>query len=280
MSKSYQFVKLARAVQTTTWFSDVNATYLYVWLCLNADEKGKVVTSYRQLSKQTGLPLQQLRTALKKLSGTKVITQGAPQGAPQEPAKEPTQKATQEPTQKATQGASVITVCYLDSSNGGKFTANTSSNTRANTSSNTSTKEEKEKNQKKKIENVSIEENIKNPPAYTNVYASPQGDAPANFKNWLKEHCPYIYEHLELPTEKEFLKLRLQYTAKEIAEECEQIENRVDLRKKYKKLYLTLLNWLKRRKERENNNGGHHTDNQTAARAIGEAAILDVLNGG
>lgn len=260
MSKSYQFVKLARAVQTTTWFSDVNATYLYVWLCLNADEKGKVVTSYRQLSKQTGLPLQQLRTALKKLLLTQVLTQ--------------------EVTQGVTQAAAVITVCYLDSSNGGKFTANTSSNTRANTSSNTSTKEEKEKNQKKKIENVSIEENIKNPPVYTNVYTSPQGDATENFKNWLKEHCPYIYEHLELPTEKEFLKLRLQYTAKEIAEECEQIENRVDLRKKYKKLYLTLLNWLKRRKERENNNGGHHTANQQAARAIGEAAILDVLSGG
>jgi len=227
-----------------------------VWLCLNADEDGKVVTSYRQLSKQTGLPLQQLRTALKKLLLTQVLTQ--------------------EVTQGVTQAAAVITVCYLDSCNGGKFTANT----RANTSSNTSTKEEKEKNQKKKIENLSIEENIKNPPVYTNVYTSPQGDAPANFKNWLKEHCPYIYEHLKLPTEKEFLRLRRKYTAKEIAEVCEQIENRVDLRKKYESLYRTLLNWLKRKKERENNNGGHHTDNQQAARAIGEAAVLDLLNGG
>lgn len=260
MSKSFQFVKLARAVQTTTWFSDVNATYLYVWLCLNADEKGKVVTSYRQLSKQTGLPLQQLRTALKKLLLTQVLTQ--------------------EVTQGVTQAAAVITICYLDSCNGGKFTANTSSNTRANTSSNTSTKEEKEKKQKKKIENLTIEENIKNPPAYTNVYASPQGDATENFKNWLKEHCPYIYEHYKLPTEQEFVKLRLQYTALEIAEECEQIENRLDLRKKYKNLYRTLLNWLKLKKERENNYGGHHTNNQQAARAIGEAAILDVLNGG
>lgn len=260
MSKSYQFVKLARAVQTAPWFSDVNATYLYAWLCLNADKDGKVVTSYRQLSKQTGLPLQQLRTALKKLLLTHVLTQ--------------------ELTQELTQGTSIITVCYLDPCNKGKFTANTATNTATNTASNTPSKEEKEKNQKKKIENVSIEENIKNPPAYTNVYASPQGDATQNFKNWLKEHCPYIYEHLELPTEKEFLKLRLQYTAKEIAEECEQIENRVDLRKKYESLYRTLLNWLKKRKERENNNGGHHTDNQQAARAIGEAAILDILSGG
>lgn len=260
MSKGIAFVKLPREVQKTPWFSDVNATYLYVWLCLNADKDGKIVTSYRQLSKQTGLPLQQLRTALKKLLLTQVLTQ--------------------EVTQGVTQAAAVITVCYLDSSNGGKFTANTRANTSTNTSSNTSTKEEKEKNQKKKIENLSIEENIKNPPAYTNVYASPPGDATQNFKNWLKEHCPYIYEHLELPTEKEFLRLRGKYTAKEIAEECEQIENRVDLRRKYKKLYLTLLNWLKWRKERENNNGGHHTDNSKAARAIGEAAILDILNGG
>ena len=258
MSKG--FVKLAREVQTTPWFSDVNATYLYVWLCLNADDKGKIVTSYRQLSKQTGLPLQQLRTALKKLLLTQVLTQ--------------------ELTQELTQGASIITVCYLDSCNGGKFTANTATNTASNTSSNTSTKEEKEKNQKKKIENLSIEENIKNPPAYTNVYASPPGDATENFKNWLKEHCPYIYEHLELPTEKEFLKLRGTYTAKEIAEECEQIENRKDLRKKYTNLYRTLLNWLKKTKERENNNGGHHTNNQQAARDIGKAAILDILNGG
>lgn len=279
MSKSYQFVKLARAVQTAPWFSDVNATYLYVWLCLNADD-GKVAMSYRQLSRQTGLSLQQLRTALKKLSGTKVITQGAPQESAKESAKEPTQEATQVLTQELTQGVSIITVCYLDSCNGGKFTANTASNTPTNTASNTPTKEEKEKNQKKKIENLSTEENIKNPPAHTNVCASPQGDATENFKNWLKEHCPYIYEHLELPTEKEFLKLRQQYTALEIAEECEQIENRLDLRKKYKNLYRTLLNWLKLKKERENNNGGHHTANQKAARDIGKAAILDLLNGG
>ena len=245
------FVKIPMSILDQPWYGDVNATYLYVWLCLNADEDGKIVTSYRRLSQQTGLPMQQLRTALKKL------------------------QLTHQLTHQLTQSSLVITICYLATCKGEKNAANTPtntpsntpSNTPTNTPSNTPTKEEKEKNQKKKNK-------IYNPPAHTYVCASPQrGDPHAGFIAWLKEKCPYIYKNLELPTEQEFAKLKENYTAQEIADECEKIENRVDLRKKYKNLYRTLLNWLKREKQHGDNNAS----NQERARAVGEAALADLL---
>lgn len=50
-------------------------------------------------------------------------------------------------------------------------------------------------------------------------------------------------------TDAELEKLKEQYGAELIAETCSDIENRVDLRKKYSHLYRTLLNWLKKRHE-------------------------------
>ena len=67
------------------------------------------------------------------------------------------------------------------------------------------------------------------------------------FDIWLSEHCPYIFKHYKLLSDAEFEKLKAQYGSEAIANECENIENRVDLRKKYSNLYRTLLNWLKRR---------------------------------
>ena len=257
------FIKIPMSILDQPWYGDVNATYLYVWLCLNADNDGKIVTSYKQLSKQTGLSVQQLRTALKKLQSTRVATQV------------PTRVPTRGATQGATQGATIITICHLATYKGEKIATNTGSNTGinmginmgSNTGTNTDTKEEKEKNQKKKNK-------IYNPPALTYVSASPQrGDPHAGFIAWLRVKCPYIYKNLELPTEQELAKLKESYTAKEIADECEKIENRVDLRKKYKNLYRTLLNWLKREKQHGNNNAS----NQERARAVGEAALTDLL---
>lgn len=66
------------------------------------------------------------------------------------------------------------------------------------------------------------------------------------FKGWLESNCPYIFKHYTLPTEKELEKLKQQYGSNTIAETCQQIENRKDLRKRYSNLYRTLLNWMKR----------------------------------
>lgn len=67
-----------------------------------------------------------------------------------------------------------------------------------------------------------------------------------SFKSWLESNCPYIFKHCTLPTEKELEKLKQQYGSNTIAETCQQIENRKDLRKRYSNLYRTLLNWMKR----------------------------------
>lgn len=58
-------------------------------------------------------------------------------------------------------------------------------------------------------------------------------------------------------TEAELGKLKQQYGAELIAETCSDIENRIDLRKRYTNLYRTLLNWLKKRNE--NNRTTHPT---------------------
>jgi hypothetical protein len=58
-------------------------------------------------------------------------------------------------------------------------------------------------------------------------------------------------------TEAELGKLKQQYGSELIAETCSDIENRIDLRKKYSHLYRTLLNWLKKRNE--NNRTTHPT---------------------
>lgn len=66
------------------------------------------------------------------------------------------------------------------------------------------------------------------------------------FCEWLEEHCPYIYKHYKLPSDTELEKLADTYGAETVADMCQQIENRADLRRRYTNLYRTLLNWLKR----------------------------------
>ena len=66
------------------------------------------------------------------------------------------------------------------------------------------------------------------------------------FEGWLKRECPYIFGHYKLLTEAELEKLKAEYGSEAIADVCQQIENRKDLRSKYTNLYRTLLNWLKR----------------------------------
>ena len=69
----------------------------------------------------------------------------------------------------------------------------------------------------------------------------------AKFTQLLGKDCPYISSHYShLISEDEFDRLMEKFTAKDVWDTIQQIENRVDLRKKYTNLYRTLLNWLKR----------------------------------
>ena len=89
---------------------------------------------------------------------------------------------------------------------------------------------------------------LKNNNSLTGVNAH----APAHekFLNWLKEECPYLRDNLDMPTPEQLEKLKARYGTIAVAACCQQIENRKDLRKRYKSLYRTLDNWLKRDADR------------------------------
>ena len=71
------------------------------------------------------------------------------------------------------------------------------------------------------------------------------------FRMWMETNCPYCNNPRNMPsstiTQSEFLKLKSEYSGRDIAETILEIENRKDLRKKYANLYRTTLNWLKNR---------------------------------
>ena len=72
------YIKLSRKMLSWEWYSDINTTRLFVHLIFKANWKdgrfqgvevprGSLVTSLGHLSKETGLSIQQVRTALKHL---------------------------------------------------------------------------------------------------------------------------------------------------------------------------------------------------------------------
>lgn len=92
------------------------------------------------------------------------------------------------------------------------------------------------------------------------------------FLDWLKAECPYIAAHYKLPSEELFTKLLDKYGGEAIAEQCANIENRADIRKRYTNLYQTLNNWLKRE-----TNGNNKDDNAESSREQRAAAVADLI---
>lgn len=79
------WIKLHRQILDWEWYSDINCSRLFIHLLLTANAKdktwkgievkrGQLITSLQNLSVETGLTLQQLRTAIKKLKSTQEIT--------------------------------------------------------------------------------------------------------------------------------------------------------------------------------------------------------------
>lgn len=93
------------------------------------------------------------------------------------------------------------------------------------------------------------------------------------FLQWLADNCPYIAGHYKLPSDVLLAKLINTYGAEAVAEECLNIENRTDLRKRYSNLYQTLNNWLKKDygENRKDNTQGREQ------RAAGVAALIQRL---
>jgi hypothetical protein len=83
--KNTGFISLHRKILDWGWYTDANTKSLFLHLVLRANwkentwlgkviERGSFVTSRDSLAKETGLSVQQVRTALKKLESTKEIT--------------------------------------------------------------------------------------------------------------------------------------------------------------------------------------------------------------
>ncbi len=79
------YIKVFRQILSWEWYDDVNVFKLWIHLLLIVNHKdnkwrgeivkrGSTVTSYAQLSYQTGLSIQEVKTALKKLQKTGEVT--------------------------------------------------------------------------------------------------------------------------------------------------------------------------------------------------------------
>lgn len=82
------FITLHRKILDWHWYDDIATTRLFIHLLLNANhapkewrgrmiERGQVVTGRQQLSAETGLSEQQIRTCIKRLKSTNEITSKA-----------------------------------------------------------------------------------------------------------------------------------------------------------------------------------------------------------
>jgi hypothetical protein len=212
------------------------AASLFAYLVGMADKEGKYECSLRGLAKVTGLSVQQVRTLLLCYQSTQLITQSA--------------------THLSTQ----ITICKRGSC---RVFKNTYQHTSQHTQQHT-----KESPPSSPLD-VSPHTPLLNPPYNPPKESTIHQSACERFEAWLSEHCPYIRKHYKMMTEAELGKLKQQYGSELIAETCSDIENRIDLRKKYSHLYRTLLNWLKKRNE--NNRTTHSTTATTKEQRLQSA---------
>lgn len=88
MNKAVGFITIHRQILDWEWYKDINTYRLFTHLLLNANfvdgrfegnaiKRGQLVTSLPSLSSETGLSIQQVRTALSHLKSTGEITDNA-----------------------------------------------------------------------------------------------------------------------------------------------------------------------------------------------------------
>lgn len=225
---------------------------LYAYLENIADEDGKIITSVAELTKVTGLSTQSVRTMLNYFHLTNKQ-----------------QTTNKQISIKSTNKSTIITInssvsCEVEKK------GNQQTKKRASNKQLTNKQQTKEAPPSPPLNVPPIPPSLSPPiiPQESTVHQS----ACERFEVWLSEHCPYIRKHYKMMTEVELEKLKQQYGAELIAETCSDIENRIDLRKRYSHLYRTLLNWLKKRNE--NNRTTNQRIPTTAAERLDAAAQL------
>lgn len=81
-----EYIKLFRKITSWEWYTDINTFKLFLHCLIKANwkpgrwrgisyERGQFITSLASLSKETGLSIQQVRTALNKLKSTGELTE-------------------------------------------------------------------------------------------------------------------------------------------------------------------------------------------------------------
>ena len=71
------------------------------------------------------------------------------------------------------------------------------------------------------------------------------------FMQWAVQTIPDCYNTMAMPTENQLATLMSTYGDSAVIDIFETIENRQDIRGKYKSLYLTAKNWLKRDEQKK-----------------------------
>lgn len=80
-----EFIKLNRKIKNWRWFSDANTAHFFIYCLLSANwkegyfknvkiERGQFVRTYENMSAESGLSVQNIRTAIKHLISTQEIT--------------------------------------------------------------------------------------------------------------------------------------------------------------------------------------------------------------
>ncbi len=277
-------IKFSRAFLKWEWYDDTNMVRLFLHLLLKAAstaenwhgikvKRGQVVTSIRTLADQTKLSVRNVRTCMQRLTDAHEIDT------------------------QVTHLNTIVTICKYDSYSvcenvADKETTQQRHSERHSEKEENEEKEIRKKEPKKEIKKEEVKEEKRSLQLANardtgvcvregdgGMSGQTGADGVVRFLGWLGVNCPYLAGHLTMPTAEQFEKLKATYGSQEIASTCLQIENRLDLRRRYKSLYLTLNNWLKREKERRELQLNQRTNNdgeiQRQRRANDAAALIE-----
>lgn len=159
------YVLLHKRMINWEWYTDLKTSHLFIHCLLKANfcdnrhkgtmiKRGSFVISYKQLSNETGLSIQSIRTSLKKI------------------------EATQEITRISTCGGTHITICKYDSYQSSNSKTNTDTNTETNFQS---TQDQQLISNKKEFKRSNIIYN-NNKPGYDQIINYLNEKALSNFK--------------------------------------------------------------------------------------------------
>lgn len=215
------YVKLHRKLLNWGWFNkpEILSVFIYCLIRANYEDgefqghtvlRGQFITSPDKIAQATGLTYQCVRTVLTKLISTNEIN------------KQTTNKYT------------IITICNYDSYQCTEIETNKQTNKQTPNKQQTTNKQ---LTTSKKLEEIKEEKELKE-----EVYTPTRFDI---FNSWLKETYPTVSTLKTQMTEKQLEYLISLYGKDKVNDILGQMENKVDLLKKYSSVYLTANNWLK-----------------------------------